>query len=136
MLKEVQPMKFNLKNNLLSNPALKVVSLIIGYGIWHVLSAHHMHTLAVEVPVCFYNEVAAHEVDAPATVRVELQGARKILRALNTQSLALHVDAATLRHGPNQLRVDHTTLFVPNSITVVHYSPANSTITVKEKNCA
>lgn len=129
-------MQFNFRNNLLSNPALKVLSLIIGYGIWHVLSVNHTHTLAVEVPVCFYNEVAAHEIDAPATIDVELRGKRKIIRALNTKSLALHIDASKLHHGPNPLRVDHTTLFVPNSINVVHYSPANSIITVKEKQCA
>ena len=129
-------MKFNLKNNLKNNATLKVVSFIIGYNVWNILSASHTHTLSIEAPVCFYHESAAHTIDAPESITLELQGKKNVLQSINKKTLALHIDASQLHHGPNPLLVNHATLFLPETINVVHYSPANIVINVKEKNQA
>lgn len=129
-------MKFNLKNTIQNNATLKVLSFIIGYGLWNILSASHTHTLALDVPVCFYHEADTHVIDAPASITLELQGKKNVLRSINKKNLALHIDASRLHHGPNQLIIDRSTLFLPETINVVHYSPANTIITVKEKTTA
>lgn len=126
-------MKFDLKNNLKNNATLKIVSLIIGYGLWNILSASHMHTESLEVPVCFYHESDAQVIEAPATITLELQGKKNILRSINKKNFAIHIDAAQLHHGPNPLIIDRSTLFLPETINVVHYSPTNTIIIVKEK---
>lgn len=126
-------MKFDLKNSLKNNATLKIVSLIIGYGAWNILSASHLHTESFEIPVCFYHASDAQMIEAPPTITLALQGKKNILRNINKETLALHIDAAQLHYGPNPLIIDRSTLFLPETINVVHYSPANTIITVKEK---
>lgn len=129
-------MKLNLKNSLKSNPTLKVISLILGYSVWNILSASHPHTLSIDVPICFYQESVAHVIDAPEIINLQLQGKKNVLESINKKTLALHIDASSLHPGANPLTINRATLFLPETINVVNYSPANIVITVKEKNQA
>lgn len=129
-------MKLKLKTTIQNNATLKVLSFIIGYGLWNIISLSHTHTITLEVPVCFYHESASHIIDAPASISLELEGKKRILRSINKKTVAIHIDAARLHHGPNPLIIDRSTLFLPQTINVVHYSPANTIITVKEKATA
>lgn len=126
-------MKFNIKKHLQHNATLKVVSLILGYGLWNIVSASHTHTISIDAPVCFYHESPTHEILAPTNITLELQGKKNALRNIDTSTLAIHIDASRLHHGANPLIIDRSTLFLPETINVVHYTPANIVITVKEK---
>jgi len=126
-------MKLNLKNNLLNNATLKVFSLIIGYGIWSIVSASHTINQVVEVPLCFYNQLGTHEIEAPAIIALELQAKKSAFRSLDRNTLAIHINAASLHHGANPIIINRSTLFLPDTFNVVHYSPANIVITLKEK---
>lgn len=119
-----------LKKSLLSNGTLKVVSLILGYAFWSFLSQSHNSTIWVDAPVSFYGQAHDTYISAPETISLALCGKRSDLRCLDINSLALHIDASKLKKGPQQLLVDSSTLFLPSSIKLVHYSPANSSITV------
>lgn len=129
-------MKCKIKKHIQSNAMLKVVSFIIGYGLWNILSASHVYNISINAPICFYHEPTAYEIDAPASITLELQGKKNILHSINKKTLAVHIDASRLHSGPNQLIIDHTTLFLPKTINVVHYTPANIVITLKEKTTA
>ena len=126
-------MKLKLKQHIQSNATLKVVSLIIGYGLWNILSASHAHTISIDAPICFYHESKLHSIDAPESIAIQLQGKKNILRNINKTTIALHIDASRLHHGPNPLIVDRSTLFLPETINVLHCNPANTIINVKEK---
>jgi hypothetical protein len=129
-------MKFNLKSTLKSNATLKALSIIIGYGVWNMISAHQTYTASLQIPVCFYHESATQMIDAPERIMIQLQGKKNVLRGINRKTLALHIDASQLHHGPNPLLVDQAILFLPDTVKVVHYSPTNIVINVKEKNQA
>ena len=129
-------MKFNLKNSLTNNATLKVVSFVIGYSLWNILSASHTHTISIDAPVCFYHESQTHIIEAPECITLELQGKKNVLKNINKKTLAVHIDSSRLHHGANPLILNQTTLFLPETINVVNYRPANIVITVKEKNQA
>jgi YbbR domain-containing protein len=118
---------------ILSNLPLKILSLICGYGVWSMMSQSHIITVTHQVPVCVYNAQANKEVRVPETIEVTLQATRSTLYSLDAQELGIHIDASRLHNGDNQLLVDRTTLFLPDKVNVVHYSPSNATILVTEK---
>jgi hypothetical protein len=126
-------MQINIKNLLFSNIILKVVSFIIGATFWFIISQSHTRQLHREIPICFYGQQPDSTIDAPDTLRVTLRGTRAHLNLLDLDALALHIDAAKLHMGPNQISVNNATLFLPEQINVVHYSPLNGVITVQAK---
>lgn len=122
-----------IKNLLLNNIVLKVISSIIGITFWFIISQSHTMQLHLQIPVSFYNQRADVAIDAPETIQVTLRGLRANLQLLDLESLAVHIDAHTLLEGPNAMIVNHATLFLPEHINVVHYSPLNSVINVQSK---
>lgn len=122
-------MAINLKSHLTNNATLKVTSCILGYAFWTILSQSHIKTIEVEVPVCFYGN-SSYTYCAPATLHVTLAGKRTDLRCINPNTLAVHVDAQELKVGTHKLHVDNTTLFLPDTIKLVNYFPANCAIKV------
>jgi len=124
----------HLKNSLLSNATLKVVSLLFGSCFWIALNNQFSRNLELNVPVCFYEQSNEKYISAPSTVTITLNGKRQDLQTIDVNSLAVHINAQELHNGVNHLVVDHTTLFLPHAVKLVHYTPANSVINVQEKN--
>lgn len=124
-------MYLTMKNILLHNVVLKVISGIIGITFWLMASQSYKATLQCTVPVCFYASPADRIIKAPETVSVTLCGKRNDLKALERSSLAIHINAQKLAIGPNRIVVSHATLFLPKSINVLNYTPLNSVITVE-----
>jgi YbbR domain-containing protein len=85
-----------------------------------------MHTYTI--PVCFYNIGTKNSIHAPETVAVQLRGTRTDLAAIDTNQLAVHIDATSVSSGKHPLEISNKTLLLPNRIQVVYYSPMNSTI--------
>lgn len=127
-------MKLSVKRTMHSNAILKVISCILGYAFWTVLSATHTNTVRVDVPVCFYAQEDRHDIKAPETIKVTLSGKRSDLLAVDTKALAIHVNAAQLHNGHNQLVINNETLFLPDTVKLVNYCPSNSVIDVQEKS--
>lgn len=122
-----------LKNSLMSNATLKIVSLIFGSSFWMILNNNHARTIELQVPICFYNTQENKEIEAPHEISIALQGKRKDLETLDLQTLAVHINAQTLHGGMHPLFVDSTTLFLPNSVKLLHYTPSNSVVKVAIK---
>lgn len=119
-----------LKNSLLSNATLKIFSLIFGSSMWMILNNHHARTIELQVPVCLFDQKANQEIIAPSDIVIALNGKRKDLQTLDMQSLAVHINAQKFMQGTHSLIVDSSTLFLPNSVKLVHYTPSNSVIKV------
>lgn len=119
-----------LKRILLANAPLKIVSLIIGYTFWYIFGHAHTVTTKVQVPVCFYGTSKAFVINSPDTITVELTGKRSHLHSLDLPSLALHINAQKLQVGPNPIEITSATLFLPESIKLINYSPSNMVINV------
>ena len=104
---------------------LKLVSLMLGYTFWYIFSHAHNTTLWIQVPLCFYNLPDHTSIQAPEQVSIKVQGKRSLLRAMDFDQLAIHVNASKLKQGKNVLAFNQESLFLPESINLLHYSPSN-----------
>lgn len=86
------------------------------------------------VPVCFYNTSENSEITAPEQITITLQAPRAVLATINKDTLAIHIDAQKLKAGKNPLYIGTDNLFLPETIKLVHYNPANSVIQVNHKD--
>ncbi len=126
-------MLFQLKNSLISNITLKMVSLLLGLSFWILLDSYTHRAITLDIPICFYEQQSNKEIQSPTSMEVCLRGKRNDFQTMNVDSLAIHINAQHLKTGVNKLIVDQSTLFLPSSIKLVSYTPSNSMIIVKEK---
>lgn len=122
-----------IKQLILTNLPIKLISLVSGYLVWSLISGSQVICITQEAPVCIYNNETHQSINAPETITVTLQAQRNRLYSLDAEELAIHIDASRLHKGQNQLLVDRSTLFLPEGVNVVHYSPSNAVILVTEK---
>ncbi len=115
------------------NVPLKLISLLLGYTFWYIFGNSHTTTAWITIPLSFYNIPTQNSIRAPETLSVKIAGKRTDLRSLDTNELAIHVNASHLREGKNALTITPETIFLPESIKLVHYSPSNPTVELIRK---
>lgn len=121
----------SLKNILTQNIIIKILSLMIGYGIWLSLAQLHTSAMQLTIPLCFYG--TEKQIQAPDLITVHLSGKRHHLTTINPSALAIHINADSLHDGQNQLILQNSHLFLPKTINVIHWSPTPITIIVHEE---
>jgi hypothetical protein len=122
----------SIQKTVLSNLTLKILSLIIAYGFWSLLNQSRTIHITTEVPLCFYNVSSSSTLSAPDTMTITLSGKAHAIRSLDFENLACHIDGADLQSGDNPLHVTADRLFLPESINLLHYYPANGCISVTQ----
>lgn len=115
-----------IKKALFKNFNLKLLSVLIGYGLWHITSQSLIIEHTFTVPVAFYN-VGNKTIKSPEQVSITLRGKRKILRNI-ARHLALHLDASQLTPEQTTLAVTKEHLFLPDNVSLVHYTSTDSLI--------
>lgn len=115
------------------NAPLKIVSLLLGYSFWFIFGHAQIITSNITVPLCFYGVDESFTIQAPETVHIELSGKRSIMQAMDMQSIAVHIDARELVDGIQPIEISSERLFLPESIKLVHYSPAQIVVNVKHE---
>ncbi len=115
-----------------TNLPLKLFSLVCGYLAWTLISGSHVTQSTHTIPVCVYNLRADQRMQSPEYITLTLCAPRHLLRTIDHNELAVHIDATRLHVGDNQLIVDHSTLFLPANVNVVHYSPLNASIRITQ----
>lgn len=111
------------------NAPLKVCSLALGYTFWYVFGNLFTINITTDVPLCFFNTSPHLSIQAPDTVQIILSGKRTQLQTLDTNHLAIHINAQDLPIGTQPLRITQATLFLPDSIKLVHYEPTPVIVT-------
>lgn len=125
-------MQTTLKKSFLSSLFLKASALLLGFLLWSVLSDSFIASRWVNVPLCFYNSENC-TITAPESIQVELRGKRSHLKNLDIKALAWHIDAHTLRKGPQTLTIDAHALSLVAPINVRDTIPTLLTITKEER---
>jgi hypothetical protein len=122
-------MNLSLRKLFLSKHVLKVNALILGYWLWSIISTQQVTTVAYTVPLSFYGdqEVA---VEAPEYVTLTLRGYKKDLLLIMADELAVYCNTDMLARGKFPLVLTQKSLFLPDSIKMIHYSPSPLVITV------
>jgi hypothetical protein len=118
------------KKQIWRNTSLKVISLLLGYTFWYIFGNSHSTTVWITVPLCFYNIPIATTIKGPDTISVKLCGKRSELCALESDQLAVHIDAQQFVQGKNRISLSEQSIFLPASIKLVHYNPSHPTIEV------
>jgi hypothetical protein len=116
----------------IQSSGLKIMSLVIGYGLWYVLSRPIPTHVEMTIPVCFYNTPSDLSFQAPEAITVCLSGPRPLIAGLDKNALALHIDATKLSLGKNAVTITQDSLFLPNHIKLVSYVPSNIIIVAKQ----
>jgi len=117
-----------LKKSLLNNKILKIVSLVLAFATWTILSKYQSVSKWVEVPICFYNVPPEMKVNTnQEKMSIQLYG--KLSDITQCENIALHIDASTFKPGQRRMGPSTEQLFLPNSVTLVHSKPLSIEIT-------
>lgn len=127
-------MNMSMQKTVLNNLTLKIIALIIAYGFWSLLNQSRVVQIEKQVPLCFYNGTTTDSISAPETISVTLSGKASDIRMLDLNNLACHINIADLHAGDNPLVVTSHTLFLPESINLLHYYPSNGCIVAHHNN--
>ena len=122
-----------LKNTLLNNLTIKIISVIIGYCLWSFLGNLYTYTSTATVPVSFYNVPGNTEISAnPESLTIQLRGKKADLK--HCSDLALHINAKSLQPGDHKIVPTEEQLFLPKTINLLHYKPLMISLAVHKKN--
>lgn len=111
-----------LKNCIMNNLTIKVVSIIVGYCLWSFLSDSYIVNQWKTIPICFYNISDNNHIQlSQDSMKIKLSGKRSDLALCN--NLAFHIDAHSLSKGQQFLTPNETSLFLPNNVKLLYSHP-------------
>ena len=119
-----------LRHALTSSLFLKALSLILGFLFWSILSDSFTGHRWISVPIAFYNVNTEKIACSAETIKVQLKGKRTHLKNLDTCSMALHIDAQSLKTGPQLADITADQFFLPATISIGETMPHAITVTV------
>lgn len=122
--------KAALKKLFLTNAALMVISLFIGYSFWYILSYDQTVMLQMNVPLCFAGSTNSYTLHAPEKIDITLKGKRADIYSLDKESLAAHINIHKLLPGKHGILLTDQHLFLPKNISLINYKPSNLTVTI------
>jgi len=120
-----------IKKLLTTHLLLKIVCVLLAYGLWTSINKNRVVTRSFNVPLCFYNTKQGLSINAPEIITVTLQGQWEILRHIASEHLAAHINGDHLTQGDTPLAINATHLLLPESVKLVHYSPLPVIISIK-----
>ena len=121
------------KRILLSNTVLKIVSIIVGYSFWYIMSSNNNVTIETTVPLSFTYDTTEYSVDAPENITITLQGKRLDIYNIEISTCAAHIDITHHTPGKYAVMLKEKHLFLPSSITLLHYNPSPLFIDICKK---
>jgi len=125
-------MKSILKKIFLNNVQIKIISLILGYSFWYLLSQMHVANIWLDTPICFYNVPENLQIESVDKVKILLSAKRADLYTLNKETLAFHIDMQDAHLGNRIIKLKETQLLLPETIKLVRQYPVNIALTIKE----
>lgn len=112
----------------LANHLLKCAAVILSVLCWLQINYNRDVHCSVEVPLLFDHTNIEHTLHAPETITLHVLGTRNALYALDRTESAVHIDARDLQPGEHTVVVSRDTFFLPDSITMLDYTPCNISV--------
>ena len=122
-----------LMQKIVNNAPIKIISVIFGYLFWNIVSQSHVAEISLDVPLCFYKVPDNITLDSPEKIKIHLSGKRADLDTLDIKNLAAHLNMQDTEVGKQTITLQGEELFLPESIKLVRYTPANIVIFSREK---
>lgn len=119
------------KKTMWRNTSLKISALLFGYTFWYFFGQSHTSTVWITVPLHFYNVPKQLVIKDTETIAVKVMGQRsklhELVRDIN-QLAIINIDAEQLTPGKNFLTLNEQSIFLPEPIKLVNYTPSNPTV--------
>jgi hypothetical protein len=119
-----------IKAVLRSSTLLKLAACIIAYFLWSLLSDLYPVHFSYTVPVLLPAKQGISVKKAPSHIKVTFQGLRRHLRSLDLTALNVIIPLEELHEGTNLIKLNNLHFALPESITVIDYTPLNFTIVI------
>lgn len=116
---------------LLHNAGVKLLSLVIAFGLWFFVNTGERDTeMAVQVPVELRNRPPNVMLVSPRVDFIDLvvRGPRTLLNRIDPQRISIALDLHGVRPGPAVFRIIGDTLDLPRGVTVVRMTPSEVTL--------
>lgn len=116
---------------LVHNAAVKLLSLLIAFGLWFFVNTGERDTeMAVQVPVELRNRPANVMLVSPRVDFIDLvvRGPRTLLNRIDLQHISIALDLRGVRPGPAVFRILSDSLDLPRGVTVVRLTPSEVTL--------
>ena len=113
------------------NLALKLLSLLIAFGLWTFVNFGERDTeSSLKVPLELRNIPAQLMITSPRTefIDVRITGPRTLLGRIDHSRLAIPLDLNGVRPGPAVFRVGVESLNLPRGVKVLRINPAQVTL--------
>jgi YbbR domain-containing protein len=114
-----------IRNLLLENWGLKLLSVVLAYALWMTLTQAPAVEIGLSVPLELRNLPVHLQVagEIPARVHLHLHGPERILRRLEAEDVGVTVDLSRARVGNHRFELRKENVEVPAGIDVVRISP-------------
>ncbi|MEX0849561.1 MAG: hypothetical protein WD055_04995 [Candidatus Dependentiae bacterium] len=116
-------MKLLIFHQINNNLMLKISACILGALCWLKINYDQPITCSFNIPLSFYNISESTIINAPESIEVQLRGKRTDLYTFDDQKYAIHIDSTNLTPGKQTIAITSEKLFLPDAITMVHYTP-------------
>ena len=113
------------------NAGLKLVSLLVAFGLWFFVNAGERDTeVALPLPLELRNIPANVMIVSPRVDFVDLRvsGPRALLSRIDPDQLAMPLDLGGVRPGPAVFRIRADSLNLPRGVNIVRITPAEVTV--------
>jgi uncharacterized protein (TIGR00159 family) len=137
LMETVQPkeVRFSLRQRLVRNFVPKVVTLVLVFTSWLVLTAREGGLQTVNAQVKFRNlpENLALQTGAPEEVEVQLKVLSNLFASSKKLDVAAELDLAKIHEGVNSLQLDSKSFQLPLGVSVVRVNPATLKVVAERK---
>ena len=107
----------------LSNHLLKCAALILSILCWLHINYNQEISCSIKVPLLFEHTDEEQILHAPETVALHVQGTRNTIYSHDLTESAIRIDARKLHAGKQTLALAQHMFFLPESITMLDYTP-------------
>jgi YbbR domain-containing protein len=115
----------NLRNILLENWSIKLVSLVLSLMLWFYVTSKGKTEMTLTAPLEMRNipQNMAVVGDVPSSMEVRIQGQERILRDITVGKKVVGIlDLSRTREGENVVRLSPDDISRPSEVTVTHMS--------------
>lgn len=114
-----------------SNLHIKIISLILGYAFWSTIGQSHTTKIWLDAPICFYNIPKNNKISCKEKIKIQLFAKRSDLYTIDRDTLAFHIDVASLQNKSAIVKLEPEQLLLPESIKMANCYPESVAISVE-----
>ncbi|MGB8007182.1 MAG: CdaR family protein, partial [Terriglobales bacterium] len=109
----------------LHNIILKVVSLLLAFGLWLAVARDPIAEIEVQVPIEFHNLPDNLEIDSASftEAQIRLRGPERVIHRLLPADIRAEVNLATVQPGERTFDLTGRQVIVPQDLEVVQIIP-------------